>query len=433
MSFLQKCWHAFVPYYVRKRLFYYNHLGGSKHARELRQQALELGKKDKIKVLFIACNLPMWRGQGLYELLLKDKRFDARVIITPFERNSPEEAKTRTNELKAYFISRGLEAPMAVIDEGFDLKQWFEEFNPDILFPCQHYEQVYGNELDLKWNMHRLQMYIPYGTPTMKTQFAYNSLFHNLFLRVYHSTPLHMKSAGRIMCNNAENVSIVGEPDFDKFREATTDPWKSFDDSNKRKRLIWAPHFTLQYGYIHRAGFLWLCDEMVKMAEEYADTVQIAFKPHPHLYSILCLPDMWGKEKTDEYYGQWASMPNTQLETGDFASLFRFSDAMIHDCGSFTGEYIFTKKPVMFASKDIKEIRNEADDYGAKCLDLHYIGRSVEAVRNFIEEVVLKGNDPKKKDREDFYNHYLLPPHGCSVGENIYNDVLKTLGLKRID
>lgn len=422
-----------MPYYVRKRLCYYRVYGGHNYARKLQRRALEVGRKEKIKVLFVASNLPMWRAHGLYELLMKDRRFDARVVITPFERNSIEEAKTQAAKLKAFFASRGLEEPNAVSDDGFDLDQWFSEFNPDIMFPTQQYEQVHGNVLDLKWNMHRLLVFLPYGLPTMKHQFVYNTFFHNKFLRVYHATSLHLKSARRLMCNNAENVRIVGESDFDKFQLATSDPWKSINDGKRRKRIIWAPHFTIQGGFIHRAGFLWLCDEMMKIARDYDDRIQIAFKPHPHLYGVLCQPDVWGKGKTDEYYRLWASMPNTQLETGDFASLFRFSDAMVHDCASFTGEYMFVKKPVMFASKDIAEIRKDADDYGAKCLDLHYIGQDVEDVRHFIDDVVLNGNDSMAQDRENFFNQYLLPPNGCSVGENLYNDLLETLGLGRID
>lgn len=429
MNILQKIWRAIVPYYVRKRICYYNVYGGHKVRNELLNRALEVGRKGRIKVLFIAANLPMWRAQGLYELLLKDRRFDARVIVTPFERNSVEEAKTQADKFKELFSARRLEAPKAVVDEGFDLDKWLEDFNPDVIFPCQQYEIVHGNALDLKWNMHRLQVFIPYGIPTMKHQFVYNTTFHNQFLRIYHATDLHLKSARRLMCNNAENVRIVGEIDFDKFQKASDDPWKKIDDGHSRKRIIWAPHFTIHGGYIHRAGFLWLCDEMLEIAREYATRIQIAFKPHPHLYSVLCQSEMWGKDRTDKYYELWASMANTQLETGEFADLFRFSDAMVHDCASFTGEYMFVRKPVMFTSKEIRQIRKDADDYGAKCLDMHYIGKSADDVRRFIEEVVLAGNDPMEQQRTDFYNRYLLPPNGRSVAENIYHDMVEIFNL----
>lgn len=57
------------------------------------------------------------------------------------------------------------------------------------------------------------------------------------------------------------------------------------------------------------------------------------------------------KRKTDRYYSEWESLSNAQLETGKYVDLFMTSDAMIHDCGSFTIEYHYTLKPVMYLVK----------------------------------------------------------------------------------
>ena len=42
---------------------------------------------------------------------------------------------------------------------------------------------------------------------------------------------------------------------------------------------------------------------------------------------------------------------------------------------------------------------------------------------------VLAGNDSLKKQREDYYQTYLLPPHGKTVAQNIYDDMRKSLGI----
>ena len=66
--------------------------------------------------------------------------------------------------------------------------------------------------------------------------------------------------------------------------------------------------------------------DMVELAKKYQDSIQFAFKPHPVLKFRLI--NIWGEQKTEEYYKLWETMPNTQLETGDYIDLFLTSDAL---------------------------------------------------------------------------------------------------------
>lgn len=90
---------------------------------------------------------------------------------------------------------------------------------------------------------------------------------------------------------------------------------------------------------------------------------------------------------------------------------------------------MFVKKPVIFMSKDINGIVRKADDFGKKCLNLHYVGKSLEDADNFIKNVILTGDDPMKEERQRFYDEYLLPPNGKTVAENIHDDLVTSLGL----
>ena len=430
-TFLSKCWHAVVPYYMRKRLYYYKSLGGNRYHKDLQEKAIEIGKKERIKVLFIVVNLPMWRGQGVYDLLLKDKRFDPRIIITPLSRYTQEEAMRQYKMLVDYFSSHGMKTPASVIEDGFNLDKWLMDFDPDIIFPCQQYDIIYNNKLDIIWNMDKIMAYIPYGIPTMRDQFVYNTTFHNLAWKVYHATPLHLKTARRLMANNAENVRIVGEIDYDKYSDSCFDPWKKINDGKRRKRIIWAPHFSIdEANLLHRASFLWMYKEMLELIKKYEDKSQFVFKPHPHLFNTLVKRPDWGREKAEEYYNIWATSYNTQLWEGDFIDLFKTSDAMIHDCGSFTGEYMMTGNPVMFMTKDAESIRANADDFGAGCLELHYYGNSIHDVEAFINDTVIKGSDVKTEDRAKFRDlMFEQPRENRTTAERIYSDLLEGLGL----
>ena len=166
---------------------------------------------------------------------------------------------------------------------------------------------------------------------------------------------------------------------------------------------------------------------MQDLAISHKDTIQIAFKPHPRLLSALYDTPEWGKEKADAYYDWWASGENTQLETGQFYALFKYSDAMIHDCDSFMGDYLLTGKPVLFTSDNLEETEAQLDDFGKAALHSHYIGRDVQDILSFVENIEADGPDPKATDREQAYQKYLLPPNGVSAAENIYNDIVKSI------
>lgn len=426
MYFISK----FIPYYLRKRRYYRFDINGIENERLNKELELIVGKKDIVNILFIAANVPMWRGQNLYSLLDNDPRFNPRIIISPYVRYTQAEASRHTDAMKDFFRKRGLDVP-ATTDAGFNLDKWMDEFSPDIIFFSQHYEGLHGNRLDIEHNPNVLRCFIPYGLPTMKDQFVYNLKPHNLAWRIYHATDLHLKTAKKLMANNAVNVRIAGDADADAFFATNHhDPWKVIPDGRKRKRVIWAPHFSIikGSGFLNRASFLWLSEAMLELARRYMDTVQFAFKPHPHLHNTLCDLENWGREKTNSYYSEWRTMPNTQLEEGKFQDLFFHSDAMIHDCGSFTGEYMFARKPVMFMTKDASSIRKNADDFGHRCLDLHFIGNSVEDAERFLVDIVIPGKDPMAKQRENFFTRYLLPPNGKTTAENIYDDIVRSLG-----
>lgn len=194
------------------------------------------------------------------------------------------------------------------------------------------------------------------------------------------------------------------------------------------KRLIWAPHYSInaEGDELYLSNFLWMAKDMVEIAQQYRDRLQIAFKPHPKLRTRLYLHPDWGQEKTDKYYSLWNEMPNTQLETGLFIDLFKTSDAMVHDSDSFQVEYLYVNKPVMFV-KQSKE-QQDTTELRKHAIACHYIGRSMEDVRQFVE-MVLRGEDSMTGQRQQFFENYLLPKSGIDVALNIYNDIVTTLKL----
>ena len=122
-------------------------------------------------------------------------------------------------------------------------------------------------------------------------------------------------------------------------------------------------------------------------------------------------------------------MENTQVETGEFVDLFKTSDAMIHDSGSFSVEYLFVNKPVAFVKTDMAFNKAGYTNIGSAALDQHYIVHNEQEVTAFIDDVVLGGNDPMSSQRTEFCNTVLRPDVTDSPSQFIVNDIKKGLGL----
>jgi CDP-glycerol glycerophosphotransferase (TagB/SpsB family) len=157
---------------------------------------------------------------------------------------------------------------------------------------------------------------------------------------------------------------------------------------------------------------------MLEIAEKYKDDVQFAFKPHPVLKFKLI--NIWGKEKTEAYYKKWEELENAQLEQGYYMDLFKTSDALIHDCASFTAEYLYTGKPVLFMVRD-PQVLSHWNPFGRKCFDMHYHAENTEQIEEFIKNVVLQGQDSMQEEREKFCREYLYPADGVMPSQKIMN------------
>ena len=402
-----------------------------KRVHTYRKRIRDIRRRGQANVVFLASNLAMWKYQRLFELLAADKRFNPIIILAPFYSYSDEQKEQSMTELGDFFSKHGI--PYKDSRKIADVGPWLRtEINPDLIFYPQPYEWLFLNELDYSYHQDRLIAYVPYGALTLYETWIYNTRFVYNAWRIYYQSRYNKAIARKICYNRGLNVRTSGYISTDDFAlMCPEDVWKPQDKA--KKRIIWAPHFSgmRQPNWLNRGAFKWLCFAMQTIATTYKDTVQFAFKPHPKLLSELYDNPDWGKEKADAYYAWWAEGENTQLETGQFISLFKTSDAMIHDCNSFMADYLLTGKPVMFTADNLEETAGQLDRFGKAALYSHYLGKDVDAVVAFIDDVVLGGNDPKAAERQKAYKNYLLPPAGTTVAENIYNDLLKSIHFRK--
>ena len=164
---------------------------------------------------------------------------------------------------------------------------------------------------------------------------------------------------------------------------------------------------------------------MLEIAEKYKDKIQFVFRPHPVLKKRAA--EKWGLAEQEAYYEKWDSLSNGQYYDGDFVDLFMTSDAMIMDSCSFRAEYTAFDKPLFLTIT--KTSRLKYNEFGEMLNELFYKPEDdlKQGIIDFIENVVLKGNDTMATLRHEFVQKYFSKINERTASENIYHEIIKFL------
>lgn len=385
--------------------------------------------KKRINVVFLAMSPDMWKYDDVYRKLAEDVRFNP-VIVTAMRNITNMDVRLQEQEIMVdYFAKRGFN-----VIRGYDTvaKKWIELNNlaPDIIFYTQPYNGVIEHSLEYYNFLGCLHCYTPYSFQYGEIDWEWNNTLQQYCWRLFYVNESNLQLCKKYSRIGVANARAVGYSLEEEYVAAVKDintanmAWKN----DKRKRVIWAPHHSImEHEMLKVSSFLEIADQMVKLRDEYKDRVVFAFKPHPVLK--VKLYQIWGKEKTDRYYNDWADAENAFDAQGDYKALFAGSDAMIHCSGSFIVEYLYTGKPVAYV---YSKVRNPPlfGVVGNSALDAHYPMHDEADIRRFIDDVVLGDHDTMSDIRKSVADKYLRSPNGKMFSENVYESILEGLGKK---
>ncbi len=373
----------------------------------------KIRKKEKIIVLFVVNDLPTWKTERLYCSMLEHNRFSPIIgIAENQEELGLEKIAAKYCESSGYKIVH-LESCRTLV----------QQTKADIIFYQKPYWDHYLKNHHFQHNRKALYAYAYYAFHTVEEEWTLNASFFQNCWQFYFENEICGNSARQKMDNKGKNIRVTGIPYMDELSQGKklfSDPW---NDTKKRKRIIYAPHHTI--GSLHLNGinystFLEYAEFILQIAEKYSENTFWTFKPHPLLKSKLMT--IWGKEQTDNYYERWSNLENGQYSSGKYVDLFMYSDAMIHDCGSFTIEYLYTGNPVMYLVKDNHHIDN-LNKFAIDAFNCHYHGKGKEEIEQFVLDVISE-KDPMKDCRNQFKEKFLQPPYGKTACQNIINAIL---------
>lgn len=392
--------------------FRYKHL--PKSYESIRNNLIE---KKKINVAFFIHDAAKWKYEGVYRCFEKDERFNPYIVIVPFAAGSVTGYNVEENMMKTYSYFKTTHKVCLPYDANskkiFDIRG--TEFEPDLIFymNCWHECGKY-KQFSYRHNRDKLQAYVPYAWMISARYIEhFNRDFHNCMWKIFYETPLHVNMSKQYAINKGINAVSSGYPMLDVFFDSNYVPndsiWKK--QGKRKKRIIWAPHHHI-YEKNRCANFLFVYDLMIQLAKKYEDEVQFIFRPHPELAKKLdfCVSG-WNEQKRKEYYSVWENMPNTQIELGDYIDMFLTSDALIQDCGSFTAEYLATGKPMLFMEAN-KEVIAGWNECGKAIASHLYLSDKGAGVEDFIQNVVIAGQDSMLEQRLKFIENYIRPKSG---------------------
>lgn len=372
------------------------------HYKALLNVKKKLNEKEKIKIAFFLINVDSWKLDSVYWAFLNDNIFNPIVIVCPFVNKGQDFLENELKKSIQYCKLKNYNFFIAYNQSEFKTIDIKDNFKPDIVFftnpnSLTSKEFLIDNYLDV------LTCYVPYSFRIDNLfEYDYNNRLVNLVWLNFYESNIHKNLANNFALNKGNNVIVTGFPFLDSYKtnDVGKNVWKNIE--KQRIKIIWAPHWTIS-GF-QDTGLDWSCfldyfDLILEIAQKLENEIQFAMKPHPFLKNILEQDNLWGVEKTEQYFKKWQEFENCQVVNGDYTKLFLQSDALIHDSGSFMVEYLALNKPMAYTVSQ-KSIKNRFNEFGQIVLSGHSLIYSESDFLNFIENLI-KGFDPLIEKRAE--------------------------------
>lgn len=381
--------------------------------------------KRKILVGFILYDSSMWCGDELYKLFEQHTRYEPTVYMG-LRTDAKEVSAVRKDFEKGIeqFRSKGIRV-IGVDDEfASDIKM-------DIAFCLTPYNYVLPMKLKfMAMKANTLLVSIPYGLDlTNIMAVAPIQPVEHVAWKKFVENEAAIEWNREYGSDKYRLSEVSGHPKMDavyKHKNAEYRKWKLVRAD--AKKIIWAPHWSISAG-VFFATFQYNYEFFYQYAKSHPETSWIV-KPHPNLLFSAVENKIFSSEmEFHEYLAKWDDLPNACVETGAYyQDMFITSDAMILDSASFTMEYQYTGKPLLFLTRDTQKF----NEIGNALMQVLYRadGRSFADIEQFIENVVVKSNDTMRETREDFFckNLDYAKKNGKTASQYIFDKINQAVG-----
>ncbi|QTF91296.1 glycosyltransferase [Halomonas sp. BM-2019] len=380
----------------------------------------------KIRVGFVVSEKEKWNGDPLVQALDASGHFEwsfATCLSKIATKQTPIERALNYEQQVAYFRQKG---PVAfqLFDAARDCTLPVEDLDYDLVFLQQPWAM---KDFPRRLIGKSLCAYMHYGFMMMANHGMHYNIasFHSYLWKYFTQTQLHRQMHLQHDPSAVNKLLVTGYPKLDVYREpppprTAVRVWKThFHDD--RRRVIFAPHHSLGNTSLGMATFRWSGEAMAALRQQCQD-IDWVYKPHPTLAFSIVRNKVMSAEEYTVYVNGWAKGENSSVyDEGDYFDVFRSSDALVTDCGSFLAEYLPTGKPIIWLVSDETVGLNEVGEHLAKGF---YQVRTVEELNRVFQQVVIDGDDHLAAVRQSAIEQVL--PGDKTSSAAVVDDLIKT-------
>ena len=366
---------------VRRRRIKKNALRIQKHYEEV---IYEIKKSGRTKLRFAAYVIydSTYGMDGTFKKMLEDEdHWDPYVVVIPDIARGNDHAirtykKTRNFFANRYGAERVLDGWNYKNDEYID---HIDEF--DLVYYANPYDALVHKYHQIEYGCTKrvLPIHVSYGYDVGRytTLYRMTSPELNYVWKLFTDTTYTYEDYIRFQIIKGSNVTLAGYSKMDSFSPNIKD--------NRKKKILIAPHHTVSMKELPLSNFLKYSNLILQLPIIYPE-IDFVFRPHPLLFTTLINDCNWTEEQVEKYIVELKGKGVEYSSGGDYLDVFSECDAIIHDCGSFTVEWLFTGKPGCFVyneklkSKHLTTLMNKA-------IERYDIARSEEDILNFIGRI----------------------------------------------
>ena len=365
--------------------------------------------RRKIRVCFLVSETSKWNMQSLYDKLFLSDLFYPFIVVTNFMKT---ENRQSYDHILNFYKNTAANVEIGWDEEskqGIDLRT----FSPDIVF----YQQPWGlfdNQDVLYVSNFALTYSISYAIEEFFEAISdlvtsFHALLTNYFVfSEYSKKYLESKASYAI-----KNIIATGHPKLETYFDYHPQDYQ-------HSYVVYAPHHSFANSILRYGTFPWSGIPILEWAKAHSD-VKWVFKPHPRLKISLLEEGIMNQIEIDEYYNEWSRI-GVCYDDGNYFDIFKNSKCLITDSGSFLMEYLPTQMPII-------HLRNNSSKGFAPTISViiesYYKAYDIDELNVLLDNVVIKGIDPKKEERCKLINELGLI--NTAASENIIKEIRNQL------
>ena len=393
-----------------------------KHYKSVENEIRQRGGK-----LRIAAYVPYdasFGGDSLFTLIIsKTELYDAKFVIIPDIVRGRNHSIEQYEKTKNYFVSKFgqeyvLDGWNSETNEFFDLSDQF-----DVIYLSNPYDSMVNGYHSVKYLATKkvLPIYINYGYSISKWHYSsveQNNIEMSLFYKYFTDTTYTQKQVKKYQIGSGKNTVLSGYAKLDKLLVGTP------KTGDKKLKILLSPHHTIKElnFELQLSNFVTYSDLILELPDLFPE-VEFIFRPHPMLFVTLVNKGVWTEKQVSEYIDNLKKKSIEYSTGGDYLHIFNECDAIIHDCGSYMVEWLFTGKPCCYVVKEEQYVRKQLDLLGNKALDYHILAASREDIISFINQVIKKEIPYGISDEIKSNIMINYPNVSDFILKNIYDDI----------